>query len=162
MTTAEKLGAELSEVLSGDAWYGSPVYEIIDATTFDVAYERPPGGAHSVVEIVLHMIGWTEEVNLRMQGKEAGMPPGGDWPDAGEPDEERWQKLKDSFKLVNVALIDAISQVEDDKWQQPTNDKRNAALGTGVTYEALIRGLIQHHVYHAGQVAILNKMLGGL
>ena len=38
-------------------------------------------------------------------------------------------------------------------------DDRNRELGTGVTYYELLHGIVQHDAYHAGQIAILKKML---
>ena len=62
MTTSEKLQNELKKVLSGDPWYGNPVYQIIEQVTFEAAFEKPAGTAHNIAEIVLHMLAWTEEV----------------------------------------------------------------------------------------------------
>lgn len=163
MTTAEKLSGELEKILSGDAWYGPPVYEGIDKISFEIAYERPANGAHTIAEIVLHMLGWTMEVIRRMQGGKAGMPQGGDWPDPGAPDEERWKVMINDLKLANVNLIGLIQKFPEEKWEEPTNDDRNEpGLGAGVNYDQLINGLIQHHVYHAGQIGILNRILGGI
>ncbi|MCD8742569.1 DinB family protein [Mucilaginibacter roseus] len=163
MTTAEKISQELEKVLTGDAWYGPPVYETIDKISFDIAYERPANGAHTIAEIVLHMLGWTLEVAERMSGSKAGLPSAGDWPDPGAPDEERWKTIIDDLKLANVRLIGLIQNVPEQKWGELTNDDRNEpGLGSGVNYEQLINGLIQHHVYHAGQIGILNRMLGGV
>jgi uncharacterized damage-inducible protein DinB len=47
----------------------------------------------------------------------------------------------------------------DDDLLKPTNDPRNRPLGTGVTYYELLHGIVQHDAYHAGQIAILKKIL---
>jgi hypothetical protein len=107
----------------------------------------------------LHMLGWTFEVTERMQGKETTEPAGGDWPDPGEPDEEKWQRLIEDIKLANVNLAGVIQAFPPERWQTNINDHRDPALGTGVTYEASIEGLIQHHIYHSGQIALLNRLL---
>jgi uncharacterized damage-inducible protein DinB len=160
MSISDKLQQQLTTILSGDAWFGSPVYNIIGKVTFEEAYERPPGGAHSIAEILLHMLGWTEEVILRLQGKKAGMPPGGDWPDAGTPDEQKWQTLVSEYKLANVNLIGIIQNFAEEKWNAPIWDERDNELGTGVSNEALVQGLIQHHIYHSGQIGILKRIVG--
>ncbi|RVT98284.1 DinB family protein [Mucilaginibacter limnophilus] len=159
MEASANWSQELNRVLNGDAWYSSNVYDIVNGIDFEAAYERPPGGAHSIAEIVLHMTGWTEEVIRRMQGNKAALPPGGDWPNAGAPDEEKWQRLKQDFKLMNVTLTGIVERFPEEKWNEPTRDERNNELGTGVTYAALINGLIQHHVYHSGQIALLKRVI---
>ena len=158
MTTSEKLSLELQKVLSGDPWYGNPVYQIIEAVSFEAAFEKAAGASHTIAEIVLHMLAWTEEVLDRMNGKEASLPLSGDWPPTGTPDEQKWQNYVNDLKLVNVNLLGLIQNFPEEQWSEPMNDERNRELGNGVTYEELVNGLIQHHIYHSGQIAILRRI----
>lgn len=159
MTVSEKLSKELEQVLSGSPWYGSPVYQILDKVTFETAFEKPPGRAHSIAEIVLHMLSWTEEVMDRLNGMTASIPSSGDWPETGTPAEQKWQQYVDDFKLVNVNLLGIIQNFDEEQWSEPILDERNPELGTGVNNEELVAGLIQHHIYHSGQIALLLKLL---
>ena len=161
MTTPEKLTTQLTQILSGAPWYGNNVYDILSQISFEAAYEKPSGAIHNIAEIVLHMVAWTEEVMDRMNGMTAGIPTSGDWPETGAPDEQKWQNYVDDLKLVNVNLLGVIQNFPVEEWDDPINDERNRELGTGVSYEALIEGLIQHHVYHSGQIAILNRIING-
>jgi uncharacterized damage-inducible protein DinB len=161
MTIPEKLTTQLTQILSGDPWYASNIYDILKQVSFEAAYEKPAGAIHDIAEIVLHMVAWTEEVMDRMNGMTAGLPTSGDWPETGAPDEQKWQNYVDDLKLVNVNLISIIQNFPSEQWDEAINDERNRELGTGVSYEALIEGLIQHHVYHAGQIAILNRIING-
>lgn len=161
MTTAETLQNKLQTVLSGDAWYGPNIYDVLAQITFEAAYEKPPGSIHNIAEILLHMLGWTQEVTERMHDKVASDPDGGDWPDACSPDERRWQTLISDYKLANTILAGVILNFDEDKWQQPTNDYRYNDTGEGTSYAELIEGIIQHHIYHSGQIALLNRIVGG-
>ena len=159
MTISEELKRELEKVLSGAAWYGTPVYDIIEQVSFEAAYEKPPGSFHNIAETVLHMISWTEEVIDRMNGMRAQTPSSGDWPDPGKPDEQKWQNYVNDLKLVNVNLLGVIQSFPEDKWNDLINDDLEREPVT--TYKELIHGLIQHQVYHAGQIAILNRIING-
>jgi uncharacterized damage-inducible protein DinB len=161
MTISENLKQELEKVLSGDPWYGSPVYNIIEQVSFEAAFEKPPGSADNIAGIVLHMLSWTEEVLDRMNGMAAQLPSSGDWPDPGTPDEQKWQNYVNDLKLVNVNLLGVIQNFPVEKWNELINDERNRELGTGVSYEQLIDGLIQHHIYHSAQIALLNRIING-
>jgi uncharacterized damage-inducible protein DinB len=156
---SQKLENKLQQVLSGHPWYGSPVYAILDGVTFEQAFERPPNHAHSIAEIVLHMISWTEEVMDRMNGMAASVPSSGDWPDTGIPTEEKWKLWVDDLKLVNVNLVRVISDFPDEQWSEPIKDERDPESGTGVSFEELVDGLIQHHVYHSAQISILKRIV---
>lgn len=54
-------------------------------------------------------------------------------------------------------LIAAVKALPDTRLYEPTNDTRSAPLGTGVSYYVLLHGIVQHDVYHAGQIALLKK-----
>jgi uncharacterized damage-inducible protein DinB len=161
MTTSEKLSNELQKVLSGNPWYGNPVYQIIEQVSFEAAFEKTAGAAHTIAGIVLHMLAWTEEVMDRMNGMTAGVPSSGDWPPTGASDEQKWQNYVNDLKLVNVNLLGLIQNFPEEKWNEQVNDERNRELGNGVSYEELVSGLIQHHIYHSGQIAILNRIING-
>jgi uncharacterized damage-inducible protein DinB len=158
MNTSIKLQQELTKVLSGEPWYGDCIYDIIEPVTFEMAYDKPPGAAHSIVEIVMHMVSWTEEVIDRMNGKPAGVPFSGDWPEPGSPEEQRWQNYVDDLKLVNVNLLEAIRKFPEEQWNEPIEDKRSDEPPT--SYKELIYGFIQHQIYHAGQIAVLKRIVG--
>lgn len=159
MTISEHLYQDLNQVLSGNPWYGLPAYAIIDNVSFEAAFEKPQGSVHNIAGIVLHMLSWTEEVIDRLNGMAAQQPSSGDWPNPGTPDEQKWQNYVSDLKLVNVNLLNVIEKFPDNEWT-------SLVVGTeendpGTTYEALVNGLIQHHIYHSAQIALLNRMING-
>ena len=157
MTKSEEISNELKTVLSGHPWYGNSIYDIIKQVGFDAAFEKPPGSIHNIAGILLHMLAWTEEVMDRMNGLAAQIPSSGDWPDPGEPDEQKWQNYVNDLKLVNVNLLGVIQNFPEEQWHTPINDMRDTE--TVLTYQEMITGFIQHQVYHAGQIALLTRIL---
>jgi hypothetical protein len=66
-------------VVEGDPWHGPNVIALLEGCRARRC--RAGGaGAHSITELVLHMTGWTREVQARLEGEAAGEPAGGDWP----------------------------------------------------------------------------------
>ncbi len=159
MTTTKLLEQKLSNVFSGQPWYGTAIYEIIEKVTFETAFEKPANAGHNIAEILLHMMSWTEEIIDRLNEKPASTPVSGDWPDTGNPTAEKWQLWKDDLKLLNVNLIKTIQDLPEEKWQQPIIDKRGSEPVT--THMGLVEGFIEHQVYHAGQIAILTRIISG-
>ncbi len=157
MNTSTQLQSELKNVLWGQPWYGNAVYVTLTGITFENAAKRPPGGAHTIAEIVLHMISWTEEVIDRINEKPASLPLGGDWPDPGDFDELKWNLYLDDLKLVNTNLLRAIQDFPEKKWDEPIIDEREDI--PVFTYAEFVRGLIQHHIYHQGQIGLLVKVV---
>ena len=93
-------------------------------------------------------------------GEPAAEPAGGDYPAVGEPTAARWKDALDALDKSHATLATVVQGMSDDALLKPTNDPRNRPLGTGVSYYELLHGIVQHDAYHAGQIAILKKVLG--
>lgn len=144
----------------GDPWHGAPLTANLRGITHEDAARRPPGGAHSIWELVLHVTGWRNEVARRATGQPAAEPPAGDWPAVGDPTAARWKEALAALDAAHQNLVKVIGGLSDEAMLQPTNDPRNRELGTGVTYYELLHGVVQHDAYHSGQIAIIKKVLG--
>lgn len=160
MSEAARLIDQFKRAHDGDPWHGSPVKDILEGVTHEQAARRPPNGAHSVWELVLHMTGWRNEVARRATGEPAAEPAGGDYPDVGDATAARWQAALAALDASHAKLATVVRGMSDDELLRPTNDSRNRPLGTGCSSYELLHGIVQHDAYHAGQIAILKKMLG--
>ena len=157
MTEIARIVDQLQREHEGDPWHGSPLRAILEGIDATRAAARPIPGAHSIWELVLHMTGWKNETARRLAGAVACMPVEGDWPDVGDPTDERWQAALARLETAHDGLLAAVKALPDARLYEPTNDTRSAPLGTGVSYYVLLHGIVQHDVYHAGQIALLKK-----
>ena len=157
MTEIARIVDQLEREHEGDPWHGSPLRAILEGIDATRAAARPSPGAHSIWELVLHMTGWKNETARRLAGAVACMPVEGDWPDVGDPTDERWQAALARLEAAHDGLIAAVKALPETRLYEPTNDTRSAPLGTGVSYYVLLHGIVQHDVYHAGQIALLKK-----
>ena len=157
MTEIARIVDQLEREHAGDPWHGSPLQAILEGIDATRAAARPIPGAHSIWELVLHMTGWKNETTRRLAGAVACMPVEGDWPDVGAPTEERWQAALTRLESAHDGLVAAVQALPDTRLYEPTNDTRSVPLGTGVWYYVLLHGIVQHDVYHAGQIALLKK-----
>jgi uncharacterized damage-inducible protein DinB len=160
MSESVRLVDQLQRAHDGDPWHGSPVNAILECLTHEQAARRPPNGAHSIWEIVLHMTAWRNEVARRATGEPAGEPQGGDWPSAGEPTAAHWEAALAALDASHRNVVAVVRGFSDERLMQPANDPRNRELGAGVSYYELLHGIVQHDAYHAGQIAIVKKILG--
>jgi uncharacterized damage-inducible protein DinB len=157
MSEISRLIDELEREHQGDPWHGSPLRDLLRGVTCEVAAARPLRNVHSVWEIVLHVTAWKNEVRRRLSGAPAGTPQEGDWPDVPSPTAEAWQAALDDLEKAHRSLVDAIRQLPEDRLYEATNDPRDRETGAGVTHYVLLHGIVQHDVYHAGQIAIVRK-----
>lgn len=151
------LADELSKAYNGDPWHGSNTLDLLRAANAEKVFTHPIPDAHSIAELALHLTAWTEETIARINGHPAKEPALGDWPVPNENSAEEWERILNGFKAANEKLIALCGQLGSHQWDAATKDERNPALGTGVNNAELINGLVQHHAYHAGQVALLLK-----
>ncbi|MES3019342.1 MAG: DinB family protein [Bacteroidota bacterium] len=150
---ANKLVTELHATLYGEPWYGSPVVKLIKDVDPGRTHDKSRG-PHSIADILMHMIAWTEETTERLKGKFASDPARGDWPGA---DQMTWQDMVELFISANEHLKDTVVKMDEDMFAKEVNDDRYPEIAEKGSYEELIKGIIQHHIYHSAQIALLNK-----
>ncbi|HET7585911.1 MAG TPA: DinB family protein [Gemmatimonadaceae bacterium] len=162
MTETEILASELEAAHSGEPWHGPSCSALLAGVTAAEAARRPPGGAHTIWELVLHLTGWTGEVAQRLHGKSAGAPPQGDWPTQPRDATDRaWADARADLDAAHRALVDAVHAFPDARLGDIVPDPRPAPEGGSVTYGTTIRGVLQHLAYHSGQMAILKRIVSG-
>jgi uncharacterized damage-inducible protein DinB len=148
---------ELEREHAGDPWHGSPLRQILEGIDHRQAAHRPLPGAHTIWELVLHMISWKNEVRRRIEGAPAGEPLEGDWPKPPTATADAWRDTLAALEASHRSLVSSVSSLPEDKLFQPTNDPRERETGLGVDHYVLLHGMVQHDVYHAGQIALLKK-----
>lgn len=149
--------SELKKAFNGDAWHGGNLWQQLNFVKPENAFHHFIPGAHSIAELVLHITAWTDEVNSRLLGAAAKEPAAGDWPMPNSTTLKEWEKIVFDCKISNEELIRVCEGVTEADWDAAVKDDRDPALGSGVSNTELINGLIQHHAYHAGQIALLLK-----
>jgi uncharacterized damage-inducible protein DinB len=158
MTERARLLDQFEREVQGQPWHGPSLTTILDGVTAAQAAHKPSSDAHSIWEILLHMTGWKREVTRRARGSEASEPAQGDWPAAGEPSEGRWREAQADHLRAQRELLDALRDLPDTALESKVPGNAAAFIGAGLSVTATLWGLVQHDVYHAGQIAILKKM----
>jgi len=112
------------------------------------------GGAHSIWELAHHITAW-EGIVLRRLGGETLLDVGEEvnWPPVGEKSEAAWQRALAALEAGNRKLCDAIAQLADERLRERVPGKQD-------NFYLELHGIVQHDLYHAGQIALLKKALG--
>ena len=157
------LGTFLAEQVGlahdGPAWHGPALAENLEGLTAVQAASRPIPGAHSIWEIVLHATAWAAEVRRRLGGANPAMPLEGDWPDVGPVSEQAWTEARRALRNAHEALSQAARDFPSSRWHDRVGEEQDSPLGTGVSYAAMLSGLVQHDGYHGGQIGLLRRAL---
>ncbi len=150
MTEVERILDQLNRGFAGEAWHGSAVMEILDGLTARQAAARPLNSAHSIWEILLHIAAWERAVRRRLEGDRAQLSPTEDWPAVNDTDETSWTRAKELLRQAHEELCKAVSEMDDSRLDRPIIEGMSSVYVT-------LHGVIQHSLYHAGQIAILKK-----
>jgi uncharacterized damage-inducible protein DinB len=160
MTEITNIIDELQREHSGEPWHGSPLTSILAGIDHVGASARPLAHAHSIWELVLHLTAWKNEVRRRIGGAPAAEPQEGDWPPVATTSKKAWQQALADLERAHRDLVAAVGKLPEPTLHEPTRDPRDRATGAGVSHYVLLHGIVQHDVYHAGQIAILKKGFG--
>jgi uncharacterized damage-inducible protein DinB len=153
----DALQQDLRSVYNGDPWHGSSITDVLKGVDAKTAAVRSIPRGHTIWELVLHMTVWTREVASRVRGS-APKSPAQDWPDPESGGgEAAWRRAQADLAAAQKDLESAVADLNPEDLVHWIGDVRDAAAGTGVTVGTLIRGLLQHHTYHEGQIALLKK-----
>ncbi|MFN7947295.1 MAG: DinB family protein [Blastocatellia bacterium] len=157
MPEIRRIADQLQRAFDGDPWYGSPLMKILDGVTAEQAAAQPIRDAHSIWQIALHIAAWQGAVLDRLAGNAARLPAEGDWPEISDRSEAGWQSTLALLAERHNALMKAIADLSDDRLKQTVGEERDPATGSGVSVYYTLHGIIQHNIYHAGQIAVLKK-----
>jgi uncharacterized damage-inducible protein DinB len=155
----ENLAESLRQSLSGDPWHGPSIAALLADVTPEAAAARPIARAHSILELVLHMAAWTQEVGARLRGEPPGAPALGDWSPAVGDARTAWAAARRTLDEAHADLLQLVQQLPEERLSEPVGGPRDASLGTGVSVAVMLTGLVEHHAYHGGQIAVLKRAL---
>jgi uncharacterized damage-inducible protein DinB len=157
MREIERIVNQMERAFAGDAWYSSSLQAILTGVTAEQAAARPIANAHSIWEIILHVAAWQGAVRGRLEGESVKIPEEGDWPKVTDTSETAWQSALELLRARHRALLETVLRVSDARLDDLISSERNAETGGGVSFYITLHGIIQHDVYHSGQIALLKK-----
>jgi uncharacterized damage-inducible protein DinB len=157
----DRIADELGRAHAGDPWHGSPVRTLLDGVSAAQAASHPIPNAHSIWELVLHMTSWRREVSRRLRTGMADDPEAGDWPPVTDVSDDAWRRALAALDDSHEELLRAVRDFPAARLDEPVGDRRDRALGTGVSYSVTLHGIAQHDAYHAGQISLLRKAARG-
>ncbi len=152
MREVDRIRDQLARAWEGDPWHGPNILEVLGALTAPQALAHPIAGAHSIWEIVLHMRLIHELVLDRLRGKAVVHSDTASWPRVEDSDGTAWAATQGGLVVTCKTVLDEIARLDDEILHEPIIE------GMSTTYDTL-HGLVQHDLYHAGQIVILRKAL---
>jgi uncharacterized damage-inducible protein DinB len=150
MTKIERIIDELTRALEHDPWHGPSICEVIQDVTAAEAAAHPVAGAHSIWELVHHVTAWVRAIHLRVTGKSCELEGEADWPPVRDAKDAAWSAALEDLRRAQSDLLTTLRNMRD-------ADLLAVTPGRDYDLEHLLDGLIQHHAYHTGQIALIRN-----
>src|SRR5262245_369201 len=141
---------QLDRAYAGEAWVGRPVRELLDGVDAELAAAHPIAGAHSIWELVTHITYWLDATARRLGGEAVDVLTDADWAQSPQPTAAAWKAALAALEAGHDRLRSVVGELDEDDLEDPV---------PGRTYNnyVLVHGVLQHTLYHAGQIALLRR-----
>jgi uncharacterized damage-inducible protein DinB len=151
MTRVQGIVDQLQRAWDGDPFHGPALRTILDGIGAPAAFARPLPGAHSIAEIALHIATWEDVVQRRVSGEVIDeLPDEQDWPPAREETPAAWEAVQRRLEDAHARLEQRVAALPEARLGDPV-------AARDYTVEYMLYGIVQHTLYHAGQIALLKK-----
>jgi uncharacterized damage-inducible protein DinB len=151
MSETERIQDQLERAYSGKAWHGPSLRELLSDVSSTKAATIPKVGSHSIWQILLHILAWQHVVVRRLAGETiTDLPPAQDWPVVSDASDVAWKRTLTHLEETHRHLCDAITKFPEARLTEKVPGHRYPFYG-------MLHGVIQHNLYHAGQIALLKK-----
>lgn len=150
MSEIIRITEQLRRAHEGEAWHGPSVREALQKVSAAQAAAKPIPNAHSIWEITLHITSWDDAVRRWLAGQNFLSSDIDDWPAIPDTGEAAWEETVARLEAGQRALRAVVAAFEVSNLMLTPPGKTNSPY-------VLMLGIIQHAIYHAGQIALLRK-----
>ena len=131
------------------AWYGPSLAELLAQISPEFATTRPVPASHSISELLQHLLLWNERIrNTSDNNPLPPWQPEKEWAEPPIP----WNELVSRWGLSRQLLEEKIRNF-------PIEDLAKQVPGRDYPYETMLHGIVEHAIYHSGQIAMVLGML---
>jgi uncharacterized damage-inducible protein DinB len=149
-TPVQQLIFQLENTFGGRPWYGNPLMETLENISPETATTLLED--RSILRLARHMLAWRTFVLHKLQGGEVydiELGSEQDWP---SDDRLSWPETLQALRDNQTQLLETLRRFPEEKLLErvPKREYR---------YAAMLEGLVQHDVYHLGQISLLKKLV---
>jgi uncharacterized damage-inducible protein DinB len=156
MSETARLADQIRRAFEGEAWHGDSLLELLKGVNAATAAAKPIKNAHSIWELILHVAAWDDIVRQRIGGKALMPTDEQNFPPVKDSSEAAWRKALEDTKRTHNELVKAVAAFPDSRLQEQVPGKAQNYYN----FFYMFSGIVQHELYHAGQIALLKKGKG--
>lgn len=157
-TLISEIITQFNNIHRGHNWFGQS-YQIklqdLDPTLY---FTRPYPEVHSVAELIAHGTAWRNDAVVKMKTGKGELTEASDldWPDLKALKEQGWEEIFNDY-VESVNLFIRLVESKEDAF---LNEKYiDPEFNGEYPYSFTIYGILQHDLYHLGQLGLVCSML---
>ncbi|MBO9584067.1 MAG: DinB family protein [Flavobacterium sp.] len=152
MSESKRISNLYQSIYNGNPWLEVNLDSTLKNVTAEQAYRKINPNLNTIWEIVNHLIQWRRNILERMQGEVIVTPDHNYFVPVLDPSEVAWEQSLQTLAKTQDSWNAFFENFNDE-------DLAKIYVNNGHTYYEHIHGIIQHDVYHLGQIVILKKLL---
>jgi uncharacterized damage-inducible protein DinB len=153
MSETARLADQIRRAFEGNAWHGDSILKLLADVDAKTAAARPIENAHTIWELVLHMAAWDDAVCRRAKGARVSLSDKQNFPPVVDESEAAWRESIKKLKHTHNQLVKTVAAFPDSRLGKRVPGKK----ATHHNFFYMFSGIVQHELYHAGQIALLKK-----
>jgi uncharacterized damage-inducible protein DinB len=155
MSEIDRIWDQLQRSFEGnEAWRCPSLRDLLASVSARQAAAHPVAGAPSVWQLLLHTTAYEDVARRRLDGEAVPtLPEEEAWPAPSETTPAAWLQAKLAFGEARRALRQAVAALSDERLSE-------TVPGREYTYYVLLHGVVEHALYHAGQIEVLMVAAG--
>lgn len=154
--TIQQLAEKLKEIYDGNPWHGASLVALLSDIPTEHFTRSVAPGKKSIAHLLEHILAWRRlviEVLNGNKGYDVPINSERDWPEP-KPEGDSKSYYQSKLETSQQELLLLLNDKADDWLQEQTPNRsyKNAFL---------IQGIVEHDLYHSGQIGIFNSLLKG-
>ncbi len=150
MGEVSRIREQIKGCYEGPAWHGPALRKILDQVSPGRRLQQLHNG-NNIAELVFHITAWRLFVIKRLEGDGKYDVEGAtNFKAIKVLNEDGWRNLLVNLDHSQERLLALMNDLPEEKLKEQV-------AGRSYDFYFLLHGIIQHDLYHAGQIALLNR-----
>lgn len=137
---------------AGSPWIDVNLTDTLRSITPEQALKKIKPSANSIWEITNHLISWRKNVLKRVQGEVIKTPSHNYFVNVKSGTKAEWKKTLDELAATQKEWLKFLKSIKKEIFDEVYEPNE-------MSYYEHIQGILQHDVYHLGQIVMLTKLL---
>ena len=150
MNETKRILSLFKKLYDGSPWIDINITSVLQNISAEQASKRVVKNCNTIWEITNHLIDWRLNVLQRVQGKIIKTPGNNYFEPVTDTSEKNWADTLQRLSVVQKDWIEFLGKVD-------LGELEKVYTPNSMTYYENIDGIIQHDVYHLGQIVLLSK-----